>query len=133
MASLAQHVKPEFPPYKFYHSPTDTKYETWSVPVDEKFNVLRLLNITLSPIDARSGLTLEIEVESGKEKQTHRFNLPELFYNPRLPENLFFTGDPANKEYTDIELPQGRKNVTYRIVPHGVEVEFEMSLTCRYL
>jgi hypothetical protein len=129
VASLATHVQPEFPPYKFYHKSTGTKYKTWSVPVDEKFNVLRLFNVLLSPIEARSGLALEIEVANGKEEQTHQFRLSELLYKQRLPDNLFFT----DKEYIDIALPAGRKNVTYKIVTDKNQEDFELSLTCKYV
>jgi len=129
VASLDTHVQPEFPPYKFYQNLKGSKYETWSVPVDEKFRALRLFNIALFPMKAKTGLTLEIEIADGNNKQTIQFVLSELHYNPQSPANLFFT----NKEYIDIALPVGRKTVTYRLLTNTKLVEFEMSLNCHYI
>jgi hypothetical protein len=132
VASLATSMQSEFPPYKFYHNSTESKYGTWSAPVDEKFSVLRLFDVSLSPIETRSGLTLEIDVESGNETHPYRFRLSTLFYNKKLPEHLFFTDNPETNKYTDISLPGGSKKVTYRVRPNTKLVEFEMSLNCEY-
>lgn len=51
--------EPEYPPYKFYKEGYDVKDETRTIYVDEKFNVLRLANISLSSIKEKDKISLE--------------------------------------------------------------------------
>lgn len=123
-------LQPEFPPYKFFKRPTETKYDTWTIPVDEKFSILRLFNVHLMPIEAKKALSIEITVVSGGQTKSYHYDLAALFYNPRLADSLFFVEN--GRGYVDINLPAGRKNVTIRVNLLSEVKEFELSLVCGY-
>lgn len=121
----------EFPPYKFYQNPVESKYETWRIDVGPEFNVLRLHNVRLLPIESKKGLSLSIMVDNGQEKNNYTFKLSELFYNPKLPDNLFFVS--GDQKHTDISLPKGRKWITINANLLSDIEEFDMTLACEYL
>jgi hypothetical protein len=123
-------IEPEFPPYKFYKRKKEQKLETWAVPVDEKFSLLRLFDLHLIPMEVRQKLLLEIIVNTRDQTDTYNYELSDLFYNPKLTDNLFFI--EHGREYVEIILPSGKKNVTFRINELKDSEEFELSLNCRY-
>lgn len=123
-------LKPEFRPYKFYKNSKEQKLQTWTVPVDEKYGLIRLNNILLSPMTVRHALSLEISVSRGNQKKVYRYDLSQLFYNPKFPNNLFFIED--GKKYVEISLPRGKKNVSYRIIELSDIQEFDLELDCEY-
>ena len=120
-------VQPEYPPYQFHQDALTAKYETWRVEVT-KFKTLRLFNIIVSPIEAKNVLSLDIKVDDGAEEKKYSFNLSTFFYNPRLPEYLFFN----ENGHVDIPLPKGRKWVTMKINVSSDAQEFEAKLGCEY-
>jgi hypothetical protein len=121
----------EFPPYRFFKNSKEAKYETWPVDVSEKFRTLRLSNITLTPIEAKQALAIEITINAGAERQVYKYNLADLFYNQNLSDTLFFVDD--KKKPIDIFLPEGRKRITYRINLLSDIKEFDALLACEYL
>lgn len=123
-------TKPEFPPYKFFKNPEEMKLRTWSIPVDDTFSVLRLFNISLTPIKLRDSLTLEIVVDDGTNKTSREFPLFKLYQNPKLQDDLFFITEET--KYIDITLPKGRKKVTGRIKTSSSS-DFNIVLACEWI
>lgn len=123
-------LHPEFPPYVFYKNSKEEKRQTRPVPVDEKYGLLRLNNILLSPMEARHALSLEVSVSSGDQREAYRYALSQLFYNPRFPDRLFFIEN--GKKHVEISLPKGKKNVSYRIIEDFDVKEFNLTLNCKY-
>lgn len=121
-------VQPEYPPYQFHQNTLTAKYETWRIEVGEKFKALRLFNIIVSPIEAKNALSLEIIVDDGTEKKAYTFNLSTFFYNPKLPEYLFFNANG----YVDVPLPKGTKWVIIKMNLITDVEEFEAKLGCEY-
>jgi hypothetical protein len=120
----------EYPPYKFYKKGYEVKEETRSIPVDEKFSVLRLANISLSPMEVKNGFTLEIVINSPlEEKKAYHYNLSNLINVDRQPDKLFFH---ENKKYVEIQLPKGAKSLTVKINFLTETKEFDMILACEY-
>lgn len=121
----------EFPPYKFYQNPEESKYETWRIDVGSEFNTFRLFNIRLSPMEARASLSISITVDDGHESKIYNYRLADLFFNPKLTDHLFFVD--GDKRYTDLALPKGRKWITIRANLLSDIEEFNMVLGCEYL
>jgi hypothetical protein len=122
----------EFPPYFFFQKERKSKYKTRSIPLDSKFNVVRLYNLSLNPIEKKNSFSLEIQIKQGIEKKTLKFNLAKQFYNPNLKQYLFFVNQDTGEEFTDIPLPQGRKDLIFRI-ESLIDSDFEIRLACEYL
>jgi len=120
--------QPEFPPYKFYKNTEFAKYNTWRIDVSEKFKILRLYNIFLSPLETKNELSLEIAIDTGTEEKKYSYDLADFFHNPKLGEYLFFN----EAGYVDILLPKGRKWVTMKMnLPRNIK-EFHAKLSCEY-
>lgn len=123
--------KSEFPPYKFFKTQTEIKSETWRIPVDDSFSALRLHNFSITPMDARHALSLEVVIDSESGRTSQHFNLSTLFYNKNLPHHLFFV-DQKNK-HVDIIFPKGRKRITLKINLLEPVAKFEVLLACEYI
>ena len=123
-------TKPEFPPYKFCKNPEEIKLRTWSIPVDDTFSILRLFNISLTPIELKNSLTLEITVDDGTNKTSREFPLFKLYQNPKLQDDLFFITEET--KYIDIPLPKGRKKITGKIKTSS-PLDFEIVLACEWI
>lgn len=123
-------VQPEFPSYKFYKNIDTAKLDTWKIPVDE-YNILRLQNITLSPIKAKYQLGLKLRVQSEMDDYTLEFDIPKLYVNPAHKDHLFFIDE--NKNPIDIILPPGRKWVTISLIIEDNIPDFEMALACEWI
>lgn len=119
----------EFPPYKFYQNPIESKFETWKVDVGAKFNILRLFNIHLIPMETKNALSISITVDHSREPKEYKFQLGNLYNQPKLPDTLFF----GNQNSIDINLPEGRKWVTFKVHKLSEVEEFDMTLACQYL
>ncbi|HSH66408.1 MAG TPA: nucleotidyl transferase AbiEii/AbiGii toxin family protein, partial [Bacteroidia bacterium] len=124
-------IQPEYPPYEFYRKAEEAKYDTWNVDVDEKYNMFRLHNFTLSPIELHPELSMTITVDDRTEKKEYRFQLGQLHYNPVHKESLFFLAE--GQKHVDIPLPKGRKWVTIKIIPTNDSKEFNAKLACEYV
>lgn len=122
----------EFPPYSFYQRDDDAKYSTRDIPLDSNFAAMRLYNFTLSPIELAKNIKITITVQQGRESKSRSFSYPQLFYNPRLVDFLFFVDKETGAEYTDILLPPERKYVKIQ-VESPENKNFEMKLACEYL
>jgi len=127
---LKKHLPMEYPPYKFFQRSDDSKYENGNIYVDEKFNFLRLRNVTLTPIEAKNSLALEISIVGGTQTQPYHVELTSLTQT-KLPNFLFFI--KGNIQHVDVSLPQGRKILNIRVIPTPDIEEFEMSLACMYV
>lgn len=123
--------EPKFPPYKFYKTPTEIKSETWRIPVDDSFRALRLFNVSLTPMEVRHSLSLEIIIDGEKDRNSVHFNLSNLFFNKNLPNHLFFMD--GEKQYVDIVFPKGRKKITIKVNLLETVGKFEMLLACEYV
>ncbi len=127
----AVNTKLDIPPYQFYKTTTETKLATLSIPLDGKFNALRLFNVNLLPTEAKQVLSLEVIIDKGSERVSRHFNLATLFSNPNLPNHLFFI-DSKNK-HIDILLPKGRKNMTFKVNILTSIDRFDLQLACEYV
>lgn len=121
----------EFPPYRFYRNSKEQKLETRPVFVDDKYNRLRLYNLRLNPMEARNSLKIIVEFFRDRKKVECEFNLSELFYNPRLTENLFFVDE--DNDFIDVQLPKGNKEIRIKVELQTDIESFELQLGCEYV
>lgn len=124
-------IKPEFPPYRFYKNKEGIKVRTWSIPVDDSFSSLRLFNIYIEPVEIKDKLTLEINIDNGKNNAVSEFPLVDLFVNSKFIDNLFFI--TKKTKFIDIMLPQGRKKVTIKIKSNLPISNFNIMLNCEWI
>ncbi len=122
----------EFPPYSFFQRNDDAKYATRDIPLDSNFVAMRLYNFTFTPMELAKNIKITINVQQGRESKSRFFTYPQLFYNPRLADFLFFVDKETGAEYIDILLPPGLKYVKIQ-VESPVNKNFEMRLSCEYL
>lgn len=120
----------EYPPYKFFKNENSFKYETWRIDVNEKFSMLRLHNLMLTPIEEKSNFILEILVDNENTRKTYQYKFSDLFYNQNLKDFLFFIN--GDNKFIDINLPLGKKWVTIRVIPISEVEHFEIVLACEY-
>ena len=123
-------MKPEFPPYEFYQRALECKFETWRIPLDDSYHALRLFNVSLTPIEIQSQLSLEFIIYNDSRTTSKDFKLSELFYNKKL-ETLFFV-DETN-QCIDLPLPVGFKKLVIKVHSSKSSEDFELSLVCEYV
>jgi hypothetical protein len=124
----------EFPPYSFYQRDDEAKYSTREIPVDPKFAILRLYNLTFPQMDKKDEFKINVTVQEAGEPKPNptTFLFRKLFYNPNLKDFLFFVNESTGTEYTDIPLPKGQKFVTFKI-ESTANINFEIKLACEYI
>jgi predicted nucleotidyltransferase len=126
-----EEVSSPYPPYNFYLNANGSKLKTRTIYVDDKYDALRLFNITLNPIEAQNNLVLEVEFFRNRKKEVHSYPLADLFYNPKSPDKLFFR--KGGNDFIDVELPPGNKEIVIRVVPKSDVKSFDLMLGCQYV
>ncbi|MDX2360720.1 MAG: Fic family protein [Crocinitomicaceae bacterium] len=123
-------IPSEFPPYKFYQNPLESKFKTWRVDLSQGFTKIQLENIKLNPINLKNSFKLTVKAENKTIDVTDDYLLNEMTINPVIDGVLFFD---RNHRFMELELPEGTTHVTYELELLTEVENFEMELNCKYV
>lgn len=126
----------KYPPYSFYQrSEGKPNYKVGPFLIDNEYNYLRLINLTLTPIEDRHKIVVIVTIEQAfQPPREKKFHLNSLFYNPNLHNFLFFIDPITRREIGEIQLPPGNKYVSIQVkYDADIRKDFDMKLSCRFL
>ena len=115
------------PVYKFYQNAKGSKLEE-TINSIEGFRLLELHNLTIIPFDQRFHLKIEVSISNSPNVKT--FLLTQLYHNPKLEPHLFFVN--GNVKFKAIPLPDGSKDLKFKIIAFPGAGDFELNLACEY-